>query len=161
MCITRTSHECIICFGKVSRFGGFGGFGFGFGFGQAGAKSKCCNYWYHHHCLRNWYQSHNLCPTCRSIKQKVYRSGSVTMELHDTMFIWTDSVRRVVVPFKDISKIELLERDGKLAIEVHLNQYWASFKFWISSNNRAPDIKKMYDSIIHLKDTLSRTAPTQ
>jgi hypothetical protein len=82
------------------------------------------------------------------------------MEIQDTRFIWTDAVRKVVVRYKDIVKIDLLERDGKLAIEVHLSQYWASFKFWISSNNRELDIKKMYDSIIHLKDTLSRTTGT-
>lgn len=139
-------HDCTICFGKISSLGNcFGGFG--------GSKAKCCNYWYHRRCLDQWYQEHNLCPTCRSIKKKVFQSRNASMELRESMFVWTDPIRKLAVRYKDISSIEMTRQNGNLAIEVHLSQNWAGYKFLIASHSRDNDIKKVYDSIVHLIDT--------
>lgn len=139
------SDDCTVCLEEIKWKGRYRGF-----------RAECCNYWYHDCCLKEWYKLHNLCPTCRTVKQRLFQLGHNVVELTDNTFTWTDPNRYVIIEFNDIETMTFSKRESRLVIEIKLNESWTSYRFFISSDDDNIEISKIYDSIVHLQTTRAR-----
>lgn len=126
---TRTN--CVICLEKSAKY--------------RSHVVTCCGHAYHKRCLTNWYKSHNVCPTCRLIKKRIFQHNGYTLILDTDKLIWRGRGSHLIIRYTDIDHVNQIDN----SLLIRLTTTWGNqiYKLHITKKT---SITRICNSLHHL-----------